>query len=590
MIIAAAFAVYWPALQNGFVWDDTALVLRDPFIRSWRLIPEGFRHFLFTDATGADFYRPMQRLTYTADYAFHTFAPWGYHLGNILIHALAAVAFYLFLCELIAQSGGERKAGAPLTALFAALLWVVHPLHSSAVVYVSGRADLLAAMFGFAGLYFALRSRTTYAAFCFLGALLSKESGVALIAVWLVILAFRRKEILRWLVLLALVFGVYCGLRFSAEKTPPPPREPAGMAARPVLMARALGEYAGLLIMPVNLHMERDLTAVGYAGQPGLLKRARLRDFQTILGILVGLALFVWIRWAKRKSAPAFLCLLGFLVAYLPVSNLFTLNATAAEHWMYVPGAFLIGAAMLSLGFLRMSTPALGMIYAAWLLFFGARTFLRNDDWKDHATFVERTIVCGGDSARMLVNLGLIESSGGRPKIALAYFREALLRSPGQPQATLNMASAEIRLRDFSKARELLQKAMDAPETRTGALLDLTALEFQEGRRMRVDLLRRAAESAPDNWPVRRRYINALVETGDVTAAIGELRTLLERQPYRAESWHLLGDFMVRIGRPDFAKTAYRQAADYDVHDDIARELARTLSAASFTGRVPSSS
>jgi hypothetical protein len=64
LIIAATLFVYWPALRNGFVWDDTALVLRDPLIRSWRLIPEGFRHFLFLDATGSNFYRPIQRLSF----------------------------------------------------------------------------------------------------------------------------------------------------------------------------------------------------------------------------------------------------------------------------------------------------------------------------------------------------------------------------------------------------------------------------------------------------------------------------------------------------------------------------------------------
>src|SRR5580704_6994467 len=64
-IMALAFAVYIPSLRNGYVWDDSALIQRDPFIRSWRLTAEGFRHFLFTDATASDFYRPFQRLTYT---------------------------------------------------------------------------------------------------------------------------------------------------------------------------------------------------------------------------------------------------------------------------------------------------------------------------------------------------------------------------------------------------------------------------------------------------------------------------------------------------------------------------------------------
>jgi hypothetical protein len=58
------FITYASALRNGFVWDYIALILRDPLIRSWRLIPEGFNHFLFLDATASDFYRPVQRLTY----------------------------------------------------------------------------------------------------------------------------------------------------------------------------------------------------------------------------------------------------------------------------------------------------------------------------------------------------------------------------------------------------------------------------------------------------------------------------------------------------------------------------------------------
>src|SRR6201994_2675174 len=75
LIIVATLLVYAPAQRNGFVWDDTALVWRDPLIRSWRLIPEGFRHFLFIDATASNFYRPLQRLTLTADYAL-----WGLRL------------------------------------------------------------------------------------------------------------------------------------------------------------------------------------------------------------------------------------------------------------------------------------------------------------------------------------------------------------------------------------------------------------------------------------------------------------------------------------------------------------------------------
>src|SRR5882724_7235270 len=142
---------------NGFVWDDTALILRDPLIRSWRLIPEGFNHFLFVDATASDFYRPLQRLTYTLDYAGFAFWPGPYHAISILWHAAAAIALFFFAQEfLLAFEIEARKRR--LIAFLAALVWAIHPVQSAAVVYVSGRADPLAAVFGFLGLYLIIRS------------------------------------------------------------------------------------------------------------------------------------------------------------------------------------------------------------------------------------------------------------------------------------------------------------------------------------------------------------------------------------------------------------------------------------------------
>src|SRR5437588_12112404 len=83
VLVVLIFAAHAPALRARFVWDDTALVLRDPLIRSWRLIPEGFQHFLFVDATPSNFYRPIQRLTYTLEYWAFAFRLAYYHLSSI---------------------------------------------------------------------------------------------------------------------------------------------------------------------------------------------------------------------------------------------------------------------------------------------------------------------------------------------------------------------------------------------------------------------------------------------------------------------------------------------------------------------------
>src|SRR5947199_3443127 len=125
---------------NGFVWDDTALILRDPLIRSWRLVPEGFNHFLFVDATASDFYRPIQRLSYTLDYAAFAFRPAPYHIMSVLWHALAAIALFFFAEELLSRFSVNRKRST-ITATVAALAWAIHPMQSAAVAYISGRAD-----------------------------------------------------------------------------------------------------------------------------------------------------------------------------------------------------------------------------------------------------------------------------------------------------------------------------------------------------------------------------------------------------------------------------------------------------------------
>jgi hypothetical protein len=202
LVVALVFAVYAPALRNGFVWDDTALILRDPLIRSWRLIPEGFQPFLFTDATASDFYRPIQRLTYALDYGACAFRPAGYHLTNIVCHLGAALALLLLGGELLSLFGVEERKRRRI-ALCASLAWALHPVHTAAVVYVSGRADPLAAAFGFLGLYCGIRSLRTNGAnrwillfaagTLFLVSALSKETGIVFLLLWSAILLLKKK-------------------------------------------------------------------------------------------------------------------------------------------------------------------------------------------------------------------------------------------------------------------------------------------------------------------------------------------------------------------------------------------------------------
>jgi protein O-mannosyl-transferase len=592
LIALTTLAVYAPATRNGFVWDDTAVILRDPLIRSWRLIPEGFNHFLFTDATASDFYRPLQRLTYTVDYAAAGFAPAMYHVVSVLWHIAAASALFLCACELLRAFGiEERKRW--WVALAASLAWAVHPLHNSAVAYISGRADPLAAAFGFAGIYLGLRSRraagraqwawaaATGAAL--LLSALSKEAGFVYACALLLILALLKD----WRTLrpigtaLLFVAVTYLTLRLPAEHTPPPPpSDPAPAIVRPLLVGRAFAEYTGLFVLPLQLHMERDVeTQPSGTSDEGLAAVSR-RELQTLLGAALLAAFLYWMAKARRDPA-VFVCLALSLLAYLPASGVYRLNATIAEHWLYAPSAFLLVAvALTGLRILeerrlraRWLAPVLRAAFALWLVFLGGRTFARTFDWKDQRTFLERTIAAGGGSTRMFINLGALEMTEGNYDKARAHLDRALAKQPEQPFAIINRASLAVKENDFARARELLMPATKMPLIEAQAHELLTVVQHKESGETNLIRMRLASRSGPPNWLIARRYIRLLSETGATDAAIAELRRCLTTQWYRAETWQLLGDVLAKNGRIDEAAQARRRAELYDVrlHEHASR-------------------
>src|SRR5436305_6213853 len=283
LIAVAVFLSYAPAMCNGFVWDDTALILRDPLIRSWRLIPEGFNHFLFVDATASDFYRPIQRLIYTADYAAFGFRPGPYHLSSVVWHSLAAVALLFFAEEFLLSFGIERRRSG-FIALGAALAWAIHPVQSAAVVYVSGLADPLAVTFGFVGLFFMLRARHALGSrklllFIASGAALllsalSKESGLIFPVIGVTFFLWKKNwaDLWKMAAVTALVAASYFSLRAGAEHNPAPRLSPPPpLLVRPIIVSRAVTEYAGLIVFPLNLHMDRDVES-----QPSGFREASL--------------------------------------------------------------------------------------------------------------------------------------------------------------------------------------------------------------------------------------------------------------------------------------------------------------------------
>jgi len=298
-LVVLVFIAHAPALRATFVWDDTALVLRDPLIRSWRLIPVGLQHFLFVDATPSNFYRPLQRLTYTLEYWAFAFRPGPYHLMNILLHSAASIAFFAFAFTLL-RFYGIAEQRSTIAAIVASLAWGLHPVHSGVVDYVAGRADSLAALFGFAGLYCLVRTLnlargvrwklSVLSSVALLASALSKESGLVFagLAIILILLTKKWEALPAFGIPLIFVLAIYATLRNQVPPVEVPQLSPPAPAlVRPIIAARALAEYAGIVVAPMNLHMERDVENHPWGYNPASLTAGAWREIQTLAGLIV---------------------------------------------------------------------------------------------------------------------------------------------------------------------------------------------------------------------------------------------------------------------------------------------------------------
>ena len=172
ILFLAAIGVHSPALQGQRLWDDLYLAQDNPFIKSPLLIPEAFRHYLFLDSYSSH-YRPVQNISFMFDYLFWNTNEFGFHLTNVLLHVSSGILLYFLLQQLLLSLCFRRASQTVRlrlikrtrwisnAAFLIALLWTVHPVHSAAIDYISGRADSLAFVFASAGWLLFLQARQT---------------------------------------------------------------------------------------------------------------------------------------------------------------------------------------------------------------------------------------------------------------------------------------------------------------------------------------------------------------------------------------------------------------------------------------------
>ncbi len=145
LIVAVLTAIcFVPALPGAFLnWDDSVNFGNRDFRG---LGPEQIRWAFTSVLTGH--YIPLTRLSYSLNYVLGGMDPWGYHVLNVLLHAANTVLFYLVARRLLAAGAGPEDGRVlSMAAAVAALVFGVHPLRVEPVAWLTGRNDLLCAMF-----------------------------------------------------------------------------------------------------------------------------------------------------------------------------------------------------------------------------------------------------------------------------------------------------------------------------------------------------------------------------------------------------------------------------------------------------------
>ncbi|HYS77546.1 MAG TPA: hypothetical protein VEO94_01820, partial [Candidatus Dormibacteraeota bacterium] len=175
-----AIGLHLRTVGFGFVFDDDPLIVRNFFLpQPWSALRAFAHDFWYGSTSYGGYYRPLVTASLALNGRLFAWSPAGFHLLNVLIHAVNSALLFLLARRL---GAAERAAG------LAAVLFAVHPAAAWPVGSIVARVDLLPATFVLLA-WIAWSSRrggpgaTILAAACFLLALLSKESAIAFLIV-----------------------------------------------------------------------------------------------------------------------------------------------------------------------------------------------------------------------------------------------------------------------------------------------------------------------------------------------------------------------------------------------------------------------
>lgn len=409
-----AVLLFLPGLGGGFLFDDWPNIVRNPALHLKEINNlDDLLYAAYSFEVGGSS-RPLAMLSFALDFWRAGLDPVAFKVTNLVIHGVTSFVLALFLRQVFMLANWSSKRAANM-ALLLALLWAIHPLQVSSVLYVVQRMQTLATLFVLLTLFSYVRMRALqiagergqlYGILAVLSGVLafaSKEDAALiplyLLGLELTVLQFREAQRLRMVYGLLVLLGaaVYCFvvIPYFWHWDAYPGRDFSSVE-RLLTQGRVLVMYLWQIVLPYPSH----LTFL-YDTLP--VSRSLWQPWTTVPAILLLGALLVWaLYWRRARPVFSFGVLL-FFAGHVMTSNIIGLEL-AFEHRNHLPsmGVLLALGDLLAVAFQRwrLTKGLIGAFVVSLVILVSSATLFRAYIWGDGLRLTQEHLRLEQDSER----------------------------------------------------------------------------------------------------------------------------------------------------------------------------------------------
>jgi len=497
--LAVLFEIYSPALSGPFLLDDGFQLFGRP---------EAHRFHLEQWLNNV---RPLLNLTYWLNFQLSGQDTVSYHVVNVIFHWLNGILVFVILWRI------DRRDW--LLSALGAGIFLVHPIQTESVAYISSRSELVSVFFAYAALAVFVtrppgpigwgRAAAVIAAFgC---AVASKEHTAVLPGVLLLIDLFAGPEAglktvrENWRLYAPLAVAAALGMAFVVRTLMSTATAGFGMKGLAwyeyaFTQCRMFWRYLRLLVLPVGLNADPDIPISQSFADPFV-----------VLG-LVGIVALAGAAIYYRKRFPlAALGILIFLLFLAPTSSIVPIRDLFAERRVYLPFIGFLLVVMEALG--RLGRRNALSLAAGVVLLFSIGTYARAQVWASHLDLWSDTVEKSPNKVRPRFQLAFALYQAGRCVEANQEFSKAA--SLGKPDALLLIDWA-LALDCVGQVDEAAARLREAAKIDNSAIV-LSTLGMILGKAGRHDEALAALDQAQKDNP---RFAMIYVYRGNVLVAL----------------------------------------------------------------------